>query len=606
MAVNSIKVYRRHTLEKNNSGERIYPPQGSETYNSDAYYFLPLVEFSLTSSKGYVWKYNSSSSSNMSAKSLTYFELNLDAYDEEGSKTLRDALSESSYWSFNILDFRGGFVAPSYMTWEKDGSEYLITGSPSSTYGIHSTNIPVNAIIDMSFQQKTFTQYFDSNGGTGGPSYALKYYFQPFEFPYTYPTRTNYSFEGWKTTGGSTIYQPGDTVGDWKTFNSNGYIFQAQWEETNPITSIFYDGKTSFKTTDSTYYLPPHITTIPAGRTDWEVDSSNSSVVSISSYQLKINGEGKAELYFKYKGKTLLTVQITVSNYVKLESISLSYSYSSIQIGQSFSVTLNIEPDDASIDSIDWYYDDEFELVGSNQLIPFFKGVSPINSGSIGVTVKDTGGTSITKNIYVSCYYTLNYYKNEQPNGLTTLYESVQVKNKTITLLPNPDPSHLYHEFKGWKIGNNSYKGGASYTPSSYLSEVVDAYGDWDYYPKTITLNASKKDIEKGKTFALDVTFEPEYVNKKTITWASNKDEIASVDENGIVTMKVGGGEGNTATITATAQKSSSMASAATASCIVIGQDKTVWYTFKDKSTGKYYAFTDNKGNIYMFKGKIK
>lgn len=605
MAVNSIKVYRRHTLEKNNSGERIYPPQGSETYNSDAYYFLPLVEFSLTSSKGYVWKYNSSSSSNMSAKSLTYFELNLDAYDEKGSKTLRDALSESSYWSFNILDLRGGFVAPSQMTWEKYGNEYLITGSPSSTYSIHSNNIPTNAIIDMSFQQKTFTQSFDSNGGSGGPSYALKYYFQSFEFPFTYPTRTNYSFEGWKMTTGSTIYQPGDTVGDWKAFNSKGYIFYAQWEETNPITSIFYDGKTSFKTTDSTYYLPPHITTIPAGRTDWEVDSSNSSVVSISSYQLKIIGEGEAKLSFKYKGKTLLTVQITVSDYVKLKDISLSYSYTEVLIGNQFSVTLTVSPKEASIDSISWQCSDGFKQTSTYDYTPIFEGVSPIENGWIKVTVKDIEGTSITKDIDISCYYTLNYYKNEQPNGLATLYESVQVKKKTITLLPNPDPLHLYHEFKGWKIGNNSYKGEASYTPSSYLPKA-NAYGDWDYYPETITLNASKKDIEKGKTFDLNVTFDPSYVNKKTITWISNKDEVASVDENGIVTMKVGGGEGNTATITATAQKSSAMTSAATASCIVIGQDKTVWYAFKDKSTGKYYAFTDNNGKIYMFKGKIK
>ena len=68
--------------------------------------------------------------------------------------------------------------------------------------------------------------------------------------------------------------------------------------------------------------------------------------------------------------------------------------------------------------------------------------------------------------------------------------------------------------------------------------------------PESITLNSENEDIFIGDTFQLIATILPENTTDKTVTWTSSNENIATVDENGLVTA-VGVGECD---ITATCQ----------------------------------------------------
>lgn len=97
-----------------------------------------------------------------------------------------------------------------------------------------------------------------------------------------------------------------------------------------------------------------------------------------------------------------------------------------------------------------------------------------------------------------------------------------------------------------------------------------------------ITLNTQETSIKKGDTADLDVIYTPEDTSDdKTVTWTSSDDEIATVDENGVVTAVADG----TATITATV-------GSLTAECIVHVREVPLEGIDLDKT-----AITMNKGD---------
>ncbi len=77
----------------------------------------------------------------------------------------------------------------------------------------------------------------------------------------------------------------------------------------------------------------------------------------------------------------------------------------------------------------------------------------------------------------------------------------------------------------------------------------------------SVTLDENELTIEKGFTEQLTATVAPDDADNPGLTWTSDNEEVATVDENGLVTAV---GEG-TATITATANDGSGVA----ASCVV-------------------------------------
>ncbi|MBQ8502901.1 MAG: Ig-like domain-containing protein [Clostridia bacterium] len=74
---------------------------------------------------------------------------------------------------------------------------------------------------------------------------------------------------------------------------------------------------------------------------------------------------------------------------------------------------------------------------------------------------------------------------------------------------------------ESWKIGSDMLK----FTAEKYNGEV-----------KEIKLSASSQSLDKGGEFTLTAEVLPEKALDKTVTWKSDKPEVATVSENGVVT----------------------------------------------------------------------
>ena len=93
----------------------------------------------------------------------------------------------------------------------------------------------------------------------------------------------------------------------------------------------------------------------------------------------------------------------------------------------------------------------------------------------------------------------------------------------------------------------------------------------------SVTLNHSTATLFVGDTETLTATVAPENATNKTVTWASDDETVASVDQNGNVTAVAAGTAKITATSTADNTKS--------ATCTVTVSDKYVLTANVDKST---------------------
>lgn len=58
---------------------------------------------------------------------------------------------------------------------------------------------------------------------------------------------------------------------------------------------------------------------------------------------------------------------------------------------------------------------------------------------------------------------------------------------------------------------------------------------------KEIELNETELTLAVGETFQLTAAIKPSYANNKNVVWSSKNEQIATVDETGLVTAIQGG-----------------------------------------------------------------
>jgi uncharacterized protein YjdB len=81
--------------------------------------------------------------------------------------------------------------------------------------------------------------------------------------------------------------------------------------------------------------------------------------------------------------------------------------------------------------------------------------------------------------------------------------------------------------------------------------------GDTAVAVKSVKLNRSSYDLEKGKKMQLKATVSPSNATDKTVKWTSSNTKVATVDSAGKVTAKGNGSASITATTTDGAKKAS-------------------------------------------------
>ena len=325
--------------------------------------------------------------------------------------------------------------------------------------------------------------------------------------------------------------------------------------------------------------------------------SDNTGVATVSSGKVTGVAAGTATITAKVTtadGDKTATCTVTVT--AAVTGVTLDKSTLSLTVGETEKLTEKVSPDNATNKDVTWSTSDA--------------GVAEVSGGN--VTAKGVGTATITVttadgNKTATCTVTVT--------AATVSVESVTLDKTTLeleeegtaTLAATVKPDNATDKTVTWTSSDATVatvdntgkvtavkKGTATITAKAGDKSATCTVNVKEKSPvavESITVTPATTTLEVGKTTVLGVTFKPENVADKTVTWKSSDESKATVDSKGAVTAKAEG----TVTITATTKEGNK-----SATCTVTiknGYDPKTDTTklLKDKSGNQMYILVDGK-----------
>ena len=251
-------------------------------------------------------------------------------------------------------------------------------------------------------------------------------------------------------------------------------------------------------------------------------------------------------------GKTATCVVTVVSEKVPVDKITLSPSKLEIDVNEESQISAVIKPDNATDRELVWSSSDSSVVTVNNKGI--VKGIKP---GKVTITAKTKDGKVVsTMEVTVKA--------PKQIESLNFNADNVSVKKgKTLQLMVEVTPTELSNEKLTWTSSDPSVvsvdsngvvkglkEGTATITVTSSNGKTATCVVTvtTDTIPvESITLNPEDMDLVIGDTAQISATVNPSNATDRDIVWTSSNNNIATVNNNGVVT---GVSEG-TVTITA-------------------------------------------------------
>lgn len=301
--------------------------------------------------------------------------------------------------------------------------------------------------------------------------------------------------------------------------------------------------------------------------TDVEGKESN-RVVSFNTYSKTITtrGAGIALLHFVSTDNPEVETVIQVNVEQRVNSVSLSQSSMTLIAGGSSSLTATVSPNTAVEQSVEWS--------SSNDGIVTVDGegnVKAVNPGEADIIC-----TSVdTEKVYGKCHVTV------QPpvKGVTLNMDRAELvlgadaysRVTSLEAYIDADDASIYKNLK-WESSNTNIvtvssnstdKTKATITARSAGEATVKFSVSDDVYVvckvvvkqrvTNLRINREKTVIYAGETMQVTATASPDSVTDPSVNWTSSDENVATVDEEGLITAL---NKGNT-TITATAKDGS-------------------------------------------------
>lgn len=305
---------------------------------------------------------------------------------------------------------------------------------------------------------------------------------------------------------------------------------------------------------------------------------------------------------------------------VPVESISLNYTETTIEIGATKTLVVSFNPVYATDKSITW--------TSSNGTVASVDGgvVTANTVGTATITAETSNGKTATCAVTVEPITEKTWWGTQtiawEP-AVDVLWSITRNANKTLTytvyfgddasgkvkqLNDGVGGTGGWHDLSGYTDENRvasytttaTYEKGAQLYPNPFFYfggpriELPTSYrvADTNDKPATsvssVSLNHTSASLESTEQLQLIVTILPSFVENKAVTWESSNSTIASVTDAGLVTANAVG----TATITATS--SSDGTKTATCTITVVGDlSPETWYGYgKFDVHGKWVAFS--------------
>ena len=285
--------------------------------------------------------------------------------------------------------------------------------------------------------------------------------------------------------------------------------------------------------------------------------SSDTSVVTVDENGVVTAvGPGTATITITTKdGSYTATVTVTVKGKsVAVSGVSLDIVEVTIKEGDSVTLTATVKPDDAADKSVSWSSSDDAVASVADGV------VTGVKAGSATITVKtNDGGKTATCAVTVEAkavaVESVSLDKSElslevgEEATLTATVSPADATDKEVSW-SSSDPSVATVDDSGKVVAKAPGTTAVTVTTkdggkSASCAVTVKAKG---VAVESVSLDKSELTLVVGEDATLTATVKPDGATDKSVSWASDKEAVATVDEGGKVSAKAEG----EATITVT------------------------------------------------------
>lgn len=311
----------------------------------------------------------------------------------------------------------------------------------------------------------------------------------------------------------------------------------------------------------------------------WESD--NESVARVVNGDITAVGVGVAKIMVKGKNVTSNAVTVTVIDKFAVTGVKLNESEKSLQVGDSFTLTATVLPEDARDKTVTWSSDKEsVATVKDGVVTAVSPGTAIIKvtagagafSATCSVTVEERI-IEITEISYPEDNQTINLKMGESytikvkvaPDNANEILKVSPAINCPVTWKRDKVQGTPY-----WNVTVTAiYKEGRGSLAIDSKNYSTQCFVSVTKVPVTgISLDVSETSMRVGQTLTLTSRVSPSDASIKDVIWESSDKTVAYVSQSGIVTAKSGG----KVTITAKSKDNSSVV----AKCVILVRSDNV------------------------------
>lgn len=311
----------------------------------------------------------------------------------------------------------------------------------------------------------------------------------------------------------------------------------------------------------------------------WESD--NESVARVVNGDITAVGVGVAKIMVKGKNVTSNAVTVTVIDKFAVTGVKLNESEKSIQVGDSFTLTATVLPEDARDKTVTWSSDKESVATVKDGV------VTAVSPGTAIIKVTAGAGAfsatcSVTVEERIIEITEISYPEDNQTINLK-MGESYTIKvkvapdnaNEILKVSPAINCPVTWKRVKVqgtpyWNVTVTAiYKEGRGSLAIDSKNYSTQCFVSVTKVPVTgISLDVSETSMRVGQTLTLTSRVSPSDASIKDVIWESSDKTVAYVSQSGIVTAKSGG----KVTITAKSKDNSSVV----AKCVILVRSDNV------------------------------
>ncbi len=301
------------------------------------------------------------------------------------------------------------------------------------------------------------------------------------------------------------------------------------------VTGISLDKTLLYLPVGDSYTL--NATVSPDDATDKTVtwSTSDASVATVANGVVKGIKEGKAVITAKAGSKT---VTCDVNVIIPVTSVTLDKSSYDLSLGESFTLTASVLPDNATDKTVTWSSSNtsvakvENGVVtscGLGEAIITAKSGDKMTSCNVRVIIPVSGVTLNLSTAEMLVGESLALKAEVAPSNATDKVLTWSSSDATIATVDN---NGVVKALKAGKVTITA-KAGEKIATCEVIVNPVPVSG--------ITLDKTSVELLEGETITLKATVSPDNATDKTVVWSTSDASIATVDNKGVVkAIKVG------------------------------------------------------------------